>query len=68
MKSTSGHPQPPVPGHKMGFVPVVAVEGGNAIWLAGCGPTPIYHKHPHDAVEEIPGDMLIEIDVIAVVP
>lgn len=36
----------------MPFVPAFSVEGGRTIWLAGCGPIPIYHKHPHDPVEE----------------
>ncbi len=36
----------------MPFVPAFAVEGGRTIWLAGCGPIPVYHKHPHDPVEE----------------
>ena len=52
MKITPVHPEPPKSEHKMPFVPALAVEGGRTIWLAGCGPIPIYHKHPHDPFEE----------------
>ena len=36
----------------MPFVPAVAAQGGRTIWLAGCGPISIYHKHLHDPIEE----------------
>lgn len=52
MKITPVHPEQPLPEHNMPFVPAFAVEGGRTIWLAGAGPIPIYHKHPHDPVEE----------------
>ncbi len=52
MKITPVHPQEPKPEHNMPFVPAFSVEGGRTIWLAGCGPIPIYHKHPHDPIEE----------------
>jgi enamine deaminase RidA (YjgF/YER057c/UK114 family) len=28
------------------------VEGGRLLFFSGCGPIPVYHKHPHDPVEE----------------
>lgn len=52
MKITPIHPQKPLPEHNMPFVPAFAVEGGRTIHMAGCGPIPLYHKHPHDAREE----------------
>jgi enamine deaminase RidA (YjgF/YER057c/UK114 family) len=38
--------------YNMPFVPAYAVEGGTLLFLAGCGPIPLYHKHPHDPIEE----------------
>jgi 2-aminomuconate deaminase len=33
----------------MPFVPAMLVEGAaRYLFLAGCGPVPLYHKHPHD--------------------
>ncbi len=52
MKITPIHPQEPKPEFNMPFVPAFAVEGGKLIFVAGCGPIPPYHKHPHDPVEE----------------
>ena len=52
MRITAIHPEEPKPEHNMPFVLAFAVEGGRTIWLAGAGPIPIYHKHPHDPVEE----------------
>ena len=52
MKITPVHPGTPLPEHNMPFVPAFSVEGGRTLWLAGMGPVPIYHKHPHDPVEE----------------
>ena len=52
MKITAIHPQVPKPEHNMPFVPAYAVEGGRLIFLAGCGPIPIYHNHPHVPEEE----------------
>jgi len=28
------------------------VEGGALLFFSGCGPIPIYHKHPHDPIAE----------------
>lgn len=36
----------------MPFVPAFSVEGGKIVFLAGCGPIPPYHKHPHVPEEE----------------
>ena len=48
MKITPVHPGTPLPEHNMPFVPAFSVEGGRTLWLAGMGPVPIYHRHPHD--------------------
>jgi len=52
MKITPIHPREPKAEYNMPFVPAFSVEGGRTIWLSGMGPVPIYHKHPHDPVEE----------------
>ena len=52
MKITPIHPREPKAEYNMPFVPAFSVEGGRTIWLAGMGPVPIYHKHPHDPGEE----------------
>ena len=52
MKITPIHPQEPKPEYNMPFVPAFAVEGGKLVFVAGCGPIPPYHKHPHDPAEE----------------
>ena len=52
MKITPVHPGTPLPEHNMPFVPAFSVEGGRTLWLSGMGPVSIYHKHPHDPVEE----------------
>ena len=52
MKITPIHPGTPKPEHNMPFVPAFEVQGGRTLWLSGMGPLPIYHKHPHDPVEE----------------
>ena len=52
MRMTPIHPQEPKPEYNMPFVPAFAVEGGKLIFLAGCGPIPPYHKHPHVPEEE----------------
>ena len=52
MNITAIHPQAPKPEDNMPFAPAFAVEGGRLIFLAGCGPIPIYHKHPHVPEEE----------------
>jgi 2-aminomuconate deaminase len=46
------HPEPPLAEYNMPFVPAFATTGGKTLWLAGCGPIPLYHKHPHDPAEE----------------
>jgi enamine deaminase RidA (YjgF/YER057c/UK114 family) len=34
------------------FSAAYMVEGGRLLFFSGCGPVPIYHKHPHDPAEE----------------
>ena len=46
------HPQEPLAEYNMPFLPAVATVGGKVLWLAGCGPIPVYHKHPHVPAEE----------------
>src|SRR3989442_5585553 len=46
MKITTIHPRRP--DYAMPFVPAMLVEGARYLFLAGCGPVPLYHKHPHD--------------------
>lgn len=46
MKITTVHPR--TPDYPMPFVPAMMVEGARYLFLAGCGPVPLYHKHPHD--------------------
>ena len=46
------HPQPPKAEYNMPFLPAVAVQGGKLLFLSGCGPIPLYHKHPHVPEEE----------------
>lgn len=46
MKITPIHPR--TPDYPMPFVPAMLVEGARYLFLAGCGPVPLYHKHPHD--------------------
>jgi enamine deaminase RidA (YjgF/YER057c/UK114 family) len=52
MKITPIHSMEPKPEYNMPFVPAFAVEGGKLIFVAGCGPIPPYHKHPHVPEEE----------------
>jgi 2-iminobutanoate/2-iminopropanoate deaminase len=52
MKIVPIHSREPKPEYNMPFVPVFAVEGAKLLFLAGCGPIPPYHKHPHDPEEE----------------
>lgn len=49
---TAIHPRPPLPEYNMPFLPAVMSEGGKIVWVAGCGPVPLYHKHPHIPEEE----------------
>jgi enamine deaminase RidA (YjgF/YER057c/UK114 family) len=46
MKITTVHPRRP--DYPMPFVPAMLVEGARYLFVAGCGPVPLYHKHPHD--------------------
>jgi enamine deaminase RidA (YjgF/YER057c/UK114 family) len=46
MKITTVHPR--TPEYSMPFVPAMLVEGARYLFVAGCGPVPLYHKHPHD--------------------
>jgi 2-iminobutanoate/2-iminopropanoate deaminase len=46
------HPKEPLPEYNMPYLPAVMTEGGKILWLAGCGPIPVYHKHPHVPEEE----------------
>lgn len=52
MKITPIHSRELLPEYNMPFVPAFAVEGGKIIFMAGCGPIPPYHKHPHVPEEE----------------
>ncbi len=52
MKITPIHSSEPKPEYNMPFVPVFQVEGAKLLFLAGCGPVPPYHKHPHVPEEE----------------
>lgn len=46
------HPKPPLPEYNMPFLPAIMSTGGKIVWVAGCGPVPLYHKHPHIPAEE----------------
>ena len=52
MKITPIHSQEPKPEYNMPFVPAFMVENARLIFVAGCGPIPPYHKHPHVPEEE----------------
>lgn len=54
MKVSAIHHIPMQPEHKSPFSAGfgVVVEGGKLVFFSGCGPIPIYHKHPHDPVAE----------------
>jgi len=52
LKITPVHPLPPKPEYNMPFTPAFAVEGGKLVFVAGCGPIPPYHRHPHVPEEE----------------
>jgi 2-iminobutanoate/2-iminopropanoate deaminase len=49
---TPVNPKKPLPEYNMPFLPAVISEGGRILWMSGCGPIPIYHKHPHIPEEE----------------
>lgn len=46
------HPQEPLAEYNMPFLPGVIAQGSRTLWVAGCGPVPLYHKHPHIPEEE----------------
>lgn len=46
------HSREPKPEYRMPFVPAFVVESSKLIFLAGCGPVPPYHSHPHVPEEE----------------
>lgn len=46
------HSREPKPEYNMPFVPAYVVESNRLMFLAGCGPIPPYHKHPHVPEEE----------------
>lgn len=52
MKVTPLHHIPMRPEYNSPFSAGYLVEGGKLLFFSGCGPIPIYHKHPHDPVEE----------------
>ena len=52
MKIVPVHHIPMRPEYNSPFSAGYLVEGGRLLFFSGCGPIPIYHKHPHDAVEE----------------
>ena len=52
MTITPVHSREPKPEYNMPFVPAFLVESNRLLFLAGCGPIPPYHKHPHVPEEE----------------
>lgn len=52
MAITPVHSREPSPEYRMPFVPAFVVESRKLIFLAGCGPVPPYHSHPHVPEEE----------------
>lgn len=46
------HHEPIKPEYKSPFSAAMAVEDAKLIFFSGCCTIPIYHKHPHDPVEE----------------
>jgi 2-iminobutanoate/2-iminopropanoate deaminase len=52
VKITPVHHIPMKPEYKSPFSAGFVIEGGRLLFFSGCGPIPIYHKHPHDPVEE----------------
>lgn len=52
MKITPLHHIPMRPEYKSPFSAGYVIEGGRLLFFSGCGPIPIYHKHPHDPVAE----------------
>jgi 2-iminobutanoate/2-iminopropanoate deaminase len=52
MNVTALHHIPMRPEYKSPFSAGYLVEGGRLLFFSGCGPIPIYHKHPHDPAAE----------------
>ncbi|HKQ28257.1 MAG TPA: RidA family protein [Burkholderiales bacterium] len=52
MKITPVHHIPMKPEYKSPFSAGFVIEGGRLLFFSGCGPIPIYHKHPHDPADE----------------
>jgi enamine deaminase RidA (YjgF/YER057c/UK114 family) len=52
MTITPIHSREPKPEYRMPFVPAFLVESSRLLFLAGCGPIPPYHTHPHVPAEE----------------
>lgn len=52
MTITPIHSREPKAEYNMPFVPAFMVEGAKLIFVAGCGPIPPYHRHPHMPDEE----------------
>ena len=52
MNVTPLHHIPMSPEFKSPYSAAYIVEGGRLLFFSGCGPIPIYHKHPHDPAAE----------------
>lgn len=52
MKIIPLHHIPLRPEYNSPFSSAYMVEGGRLLFFSGCGPIPLYHKHPHDPVAE----------------
>ena len=52
MKIVPLHHTPMRPEYNSPFSAGYIVEGGRLLFFSGCGPIPVYHRHPHDPVEE----------------
>lgn len=52
MKVTAVHHIPMKSEFNSPFSAGYLIEGGRLLFFSGCGPVPIYHKHPHDPAEE----------------
>ena len=65
MPITPIHHIPLLPEHKSPFSAAFMVDDAKLLLFSGCGPIPIYHKHPHDPVAEaewLSGDMRDQIE------
>lgn len=52
MKITPVHHIPLEAEYRSPFSAAFAVENARLLMFSGCGPIPIYHRHPHDPVAE----------------